>query len=137
MILVDSSVWIDYFNGKTTGQTALLDVLLGQELVITGDLVVAEVLQGFREDRDFDKARDLLDTLICKEMLGKHLAVKSAQNHRLLRQKGVTTRKTIDVIIATFCVQNRMALLHADRDFELMAKHLGLQTITWTDQAKG
>lgn len=137
MILVDSSVWIDYFNGKATGQTALLDVLLSQELVITGDLVVAEVLQGFREERDFGKARDLLDTLICKEMLGKHLAVKSAQNYRLLRREGVTTRKTIDVIIATFCVQNRMALLHSDRDFELMAKHLGLQTITWTDQTKG
>jgi hypothetical protein len=133
MILVDSSVWIDYFNGKTTGQTELLNVLLDRELIVTGDLVVAEVLQGFREDRDFNKARDLLDTLLCKEMVGKNLAVKSAQNYRLLRRKGVTTRKTIDVIIATFCVQNRMVLLHNDRDFELMAKHLGLQTITWTD----
>jgi predicted nucleic acid-binding protein len=136
MILVDSSVWIDYFNGKTTGQTDLLNVLLDQELILTGDLVVAEVLQGFKEDREFNKARDLLDTLICKDMLGKNLAVKSAQNYRLLRRKGVTTRKTIDVIIATFCVQNRMVLLHNDRDFELMAEHLGLQTITWTDPAK-
>ncbi|MEN6332840.1 MAG: PIN domain nuclease [Phycisphaerales bacterium] len=136
MILVDSSVWIDYFNGKTTGQTDLLNVLLDQELILTGDLVVAEVLQGFKEDREFNKARDLLDTLICKDMLGKNLAVKSAQNYRLLRRKGVTTRKTIDVIIATFCVQNRMVLLHNDRDFELMAEHLGLQTITWMDPAK-
>lgn len=136
MILVDSSVWIDYFNGKITRQTELLGALLGRELVMTGDLVVAEVLQGFKEDGEFDKARDLLDTLICREMLGKYLAVKSAQNYRLLRRKGVTTRKTIDVIIATFCVQNRMLLLHSDRDFELMAEHLGLQTITWTDQAR-
>jgi len=113
-----------------------LNVLLGRELIVTGDLVVAEVLQGFKEDRDFNKARDLLDTLICKEMLGKNLAVKSAENYRLLRRKGVTTRKTIDVIIATFCVQNRMVLLHNDRDFELMAKHLGLQTITWMDPVR-
>lgn len=136
MILVDSSVWIDYFNGKTTGQTDLLNVLLGRELIVTGDLVVAEVLQGFKEDREFNKARDLLDTLICKDMLGKNLAVKSAQNYRLLRGKGVTAKKTIDVIIATFCVQNRMVLLHNDRDFELMAEHLGLQTITWMGQTK-
>ncbi len=130
MILVDSSVWIDYFNGRVTGQTELLDVLLGRELVVTGDLVVAEVLQGFKEERDFDKARDLLDTLICREMLGKHLAVKSAQNYRVLRRKGVTARKTIDVIIATFCIQNRLLLLHSDKDFEPMARHLGLETIT-------
>jgi len=130
MILVDSSVWIDYFNGKTTGQTELLNVLLDRELVMTGDLIVAEVLQGFKEERDFDKARELLDTLICREMLGKNLALKSAQNYRLLRRRGVTTRKTIDVIIATFCVQNRILLLHNDKDFELMAKHLGLETVT-------
>ncbi len=130
MILVDSSVWIDYFNGKATAQTDILNIFLDRELVVTGDLIVTEVLQGFRRDRDFFKARDLLDTLICKEMLGKNLAVKSAQNYRVLRSKGVTARKTIDVIIATFCVQNRLLLLHSDKDFEPMVRHLGVETIT-------
>jgi len=130
MILVDSSVWIDYFNGTATRQTDLLDILLQRELIVTGDLIVAEVLQGFRRDRDFRKARELLDTLICREMLGKNLAVKSAQNYRVLRSKGVTAGKTIDVVIATFCVQNRLVLLHSDKDFEPMARHLGLETVT-------
>ena len=130
MIVADSSVWVDYFNGTTTEQTELLHALLGRELVVIGDLVLTEVLQGFKSDRDFKKARQLLDTLILKEMLGKRLAVKSAQNYRKLRQKGVTVRKTIDVIIATFCVENRLPLLHSDKDFEPMVKHLGLKSVT-------
>lgn len=129
MILVDSSVWIDYFNGKATRETDILNILLGRELIVTGDLILAEVLQGFKNDRDFLKARDLLDTLICREMLGKNMAVKSAQNYRRLRSKGVTVRKTIDVIIATFCVQHRLPLLHGDKDFEPMARYLKLETI--------
>ncbi len=128
MILVDSSVWIDYFNGASTSQTELLHSLLGQELVVIGDLVLTEVLQGFKSDRDFKKAQQLLDTLILREMLGKNLAVKSAQNYRTLRKKGVTVRKTIDVIIATFCIQNQLPLLHSDRDFEPMEKHLSLRS---------
>jgi len=128
VILVDSSVWIDYFNGASTSQTELLHSLLGQELVVIGDLVLTEVLQGFKSDRDFKKAQQLLDTLILREMLGKNLAVKSAQNYRTLRKKGVTVRKTIDVIIATFCIQNQLPLLHSDRDFEPMEKHLSLRS---------
>ena len=129
MIVVDSSVWIDYFNGKVTRQTNLLNVLLGRELIVMGDLILTEVLQGFRRDRDFRKAKELLDTLICRQMLGKDLAVRSAQNYRRLRRKGVTVRKTIDVIVATFCIRNRLPLLHSDKDFEPMAKHLKLETI--------
>ena len=129
MILVDSSVWIDYFSGTVTAQTDLLHDLLGQELVVIGDLILTEVLQGFRLERDFRKARQLLGTLILKEMLGKHMAVKSAQNHRKLRRKGVTVRKTIDIIIATFCIENKLPLLHSDKDFQPMVKHVGLHSV--------
>ena len=129
MILVDSSVWIAYFNGKITKQTNLLDSLLGSEPIVIGDLILTEVLQGFQEDRDFNKARKLLDLLIFRQMLGKELAVKSAENYRILRKKGVTVRKTIDVIIATFCITNNLPLLHSDRDFHPMEKHLNLKVI--------
>ncbi len=129
MILVDSSVWIDYFNGKVTKQTNILDSLLGSELIVIGDIILTEVLQGFQEDKDFKKARKLLDSLIFRQMLGRQLAIKSAENYRILRKKGVTVRKTIDVIIATFCIANNLPLLHSDRDFRPMEKHLNLKVI--------
>lgn len=129
MIVVDSSVWIDYFNGKITKQTNLLDSFLGNELVVIGDLIMTEVLQGFQNDKDFKKARQLLGCLIFKEMLGKDLAIKSAENYRILRKKGVTVRRTIDVIIATFCIFSDLPLLHSDRDFNPMEKHLNLKVI--------
>jgi len=129
MIVVDSSVWIDYFNGKITKQTSLLYSLLGSELIVIGDLILIEVLQGFQDDRDCKKARSLLDSLILKEMLGRRLAIKSAENYRILRKKGATVRKTIDVIIATFCITNNLPLLHDDRDFSPMEKHLNLKVI--------
>ena len=129
MILVDSSVWIDYFNGKITKQTNLLDSLFGSELIVIGDLILTEVLQGFQKDRDFKKSGKLLDSLIFRQMLGKEIAVKSAKNYRILRKKGVTVRKTIDVIIATFCIENNLPLLHSDRDFRPMEIHLNLKVI--------
>ncbi len=129
MIVVDSSVWIDYFNGKATRQTDLLDSLLGREPVVIGDLMLAEVLQGFRDDADFHRAQSLLDRLVFRPMLGKELAIKSAENYRYLRRKGVTVAKTIDVMIATFCVWSDLPLLHSDRDFQPMEKHLGLQVV--------
>jgi len=129
MMVVDSSVWIDYFNGKITKQTNLLHSLLGNELIVVGDLILTEVLQSFQNDKDFKKAGELLDSLIFRQMLGKELAVKSAKNYRRLRKKGVTVRKTIDVIIATFCIANNLPLLHSDRDFNPMQKHLNLKVI--------
>lgn len=129
MIVVDSSVWIDYFNGRPTPQTDLLDSLLGHEPIVMGDLVLTEVLQGFLEDEDFKEAQALLDTLLFEPMLGKDLAVKSAQNYRSLRRQGVTVRKTIDVMIATFCMENDLPLLHSDSDFEPMVRCLKLETI--------
>ena len=130
MIVVDSSVWIDYFNGVVTRQTERLDRYLRDEFVVIGDIILAEVLQGFRKDSDFRRAKQLLDTLVFKEMLGRDLAVKSAQNYRYLRGKGVTVRKTIDVMIATFCIENHLPLLHSDKDFQPMVKHLSLKSVT-------
>lgn len=129
MIVVDSSVWIDYFNGKITKQTNLLDSLLGRELIVVGDLILTEVLQGFRHERDFKKAKELLDCLLFRPMLGKELALKSAENYRRLRRLGVTAAKTIDVMIATFCIENNLPLLHSDKDFEPMTQHLQLETL--------
>jgi len=129
MIFVDSSVWIDYFNGRITKQTNILDSIVGDELIIVGDIILTEVLQGFRQDKDFNKARELLDCFIFKEMLGMDIAVESAKNYRILRKKGVTVRKTIDVIIATFCIENNLPLLHSDRDFRAMEEHLALRVI--------
>lgn len=129
MILVDSSVWIDFFNGTRSRQTDLLDDLLGSELLLTGDLILAEVLQGFRRDADFRRTKSALDRLAFRPMLGREIALASAQNYRTLRARGVTVRKTVDMIIATFCLENGHELLHADRDFDPLAAHLGLRVV--------
>ena len=126
MILVDSSVWIDFFNGLETRQTDALDKLLGQEPVLIGDLILTEVLQGFRRDADYRKARALLDTLELRQLGGKAIAVAAADNYRRLRRRGVTPRKTIDMFIATYCIAHGLQLLHADRDFDVLEKELGL-----------
>ena len=129
MIVVDSSVWIDYFNGVETRETGLLGSLLGVEPVMTGGLILMEVLQGFRNDRDARKAREALDTLVFEPMVGRDIALASVRNHRALRARGVTVRKTIDVLIATFCMENGHRLLHCDRDFDPIEEHLALQTV--------
>ena len=129
MIVVDSSVWIDYFNGVETRETALLDSLLGVEPVMIGDLILMEVLQGFRTDRDARKAREALDTLVFEPMVGRVIALASVRNYRALRARGVTIRKTIDVLIATFCMENGHHLLHCDRDFDPIEEFLALQTV--------
>jgi predicted nucleic acid-binding protein len=130
MILVDSSVWIDYFNGVDTAQTARLDELLGAEPLGVGDLILTEVLQGFRRDADYRAARRLLTELEVFNMLDTSLAIKSADNFRKLRTQGITVRKTVDMIIATFCIEQGHALLFSDRDFLPMVERLGLaQTV--------
>jgi hypothetical protein len=129
MILVDSSVWIDYFNGKKTSQTEWLDSSLGTTPVIMGDLILTEVLQGFQNDKDFKVAKDLLLGMTFMSMGGKIIALESATNYRLLRKRGVTVRKTIDVIIGTFCIHYQLPLLHDDRDFDPMVEFLGLKAI--------
>ena len=129
MILVDSSVWIGYFNGDRTRETDLLDAYLGVEPLLTGDLILTEVLQGFRDNRDFRRAKADLETLAFQPMVGRDVAIASAQNYRKLRALGITVRKTIDVVIATFCIEGGHHLLHSDRDFTLMEGPLGLQAL--------
>ena len=127
MILVDSSVWIDYFTGKDTVQAAKLDGLLGNELVAIGDLMLVEVLQGFRTDRDYRNAKRLLLSLTVLNLLDTEIALKSAENFRRLRARGITVRKTIDAIIATYCIERKLPLLSADRDFKPFHKYLKLE----------
>jgi hypothetical protein len=126
VILVDSSVWIDYFRGAANPQTERLDALLGEEALAIGDLMLTEVLQGFTLDRDFRRALELLDALGTVEIGGRDLAVQAARNFRLLRGRGVTVRKTIDTLIATRCIVDGHALLYSDRDFDPFVEHLGL-----------
>jgi predicted nucleic acid-binding protein len=129
LILVDSSVWIDYFKGSRTKQTDVLDSLLGTRLLAIGDLMIAEVLQGFREDKAFQTARKLLDSLEVIQIGGKEIAIQAARTFRQLRKQGVTVRATIDTLIATRCIVDGHQLLHDDRDFDAFAKYLGLRTV--------
>jgi predicted nucleic acid-binding protein len=129
MILVDTSVWIDFFNGRPSPQAQTLDSLLGVQPLGIGDLILTEVLQGFRSDSDYRAARRLLASLVPFEMLGMDLALKCADHFRALRRRGITIRKTADVIIATFCLENGHALLFSDRDFQPFVDHLGLQAV--------
>jgi len=129
LILVDSSVWVDYFKGTITAQTAKLDALLGNEPLAIGDLILTEVLQGFHDDRDFNDARRMLTALLVVELGGQDVAIQAAKNFRALRRMGVTVRKTIDTVIATRCIESGYELLHNDRDFDPFARHLGLRVV--------
>lgn len=126
MILVDSSVWITYFNGNTTIASEKLDSLLGIRLICTGDLILTEVLQGFKNYSDFTTAKSLMCALPVHNMVGHEISLKCVDNFRLLRKKGITIRKTIDVLIATYCIENQLILLHSDKDFQPFQQHLGL-----------
>lgn len=128
MILVDSSVWIDYFRGVATPEADRLDAVLGAEPIAIGDLVLVEVLQGFGAEGDFERARRLLATLEPVEIGGQRIAVQAARNFRALRARGVTARRTIDTLIATRCIESRMPLLYSDRDFDPFVRHLGLRS---------
>ena len=129
MILVDSSVWIDYFRGNDTPQCERLHALLGTEPLAIGDLILTEVLQGFASDKDFIRGRKLLTTLVPIDLGGQDIAIQAARNHRALRALGVTVRKTIDTVIATRCITGGYWLLHNDRDFDPFVTHLGLRSV--------
>ena len=126
MIVVDTSVWIDYVNGIDSEQTELLHDALEHTRIITGDLIITEFLQGFRSAKDVVKGRQLMDALEYHDFVGRKLAIKAAEHYRTLRKNGITVRKTIDVLIATFCITHGYALLHNDRDFDAMEEILGL-----------
>jgi predicted nucleic acid-binding protein len=130
VILVDSSVWIDYFRGTATPQTEKLDAVLGVEPIATGDLILTEVLQGFVSDRDFNQAKKLMESLVVIDLAGQAVAIQAAKNFRMLRSLGITVRKTIDTVIATRCIEKKMLLLYSDRDFDPFVQHLGLRSAT-------
>ena len=128
MILIDSSVWIDYFRGTATPQAEKLDSLLGTEPIAVGDLILTEVLQGFVSDRDFNQAKKLLTSLLVVDLAGQDIAIQAAKNFRVLRAQGITVRKTIDTVIATRCIESRLSLLYSDKDFDPFVEHLGLRS---------
>ena len=127
MLFVDTSVWIDYFNGAETPGAARLDAALGQRQILLGDLVLAELLSGFTTEREARVALDWLSPFDCVTIGGPDLAVASAPNHRYLRRKGATVPKTIDLLIGTYCLVHDHELLHSDRDFEPLSRYLGLR----------
>jgi len=129
MWIVDSSVWIDYFRGDLTSQTDLLHRALGRQELGIGDIILCEVLQGFPSQRDFVCARTALLQLPVFTLGGTDLALQCADNYRSLRRQGITVRKTIDCLIATFVIARGFALLHNDRDFAPFEQHLGLTVV--------
>ncbi len=129
MWIVDSSVWIDYFNVRNNPQTETLDRALGARALGVGDLILCEVLQGFQDQREFEAARTAFKRLTIFAMGGERLAIQSAENFRALRRRGITVRKTIDCLIATFVIDQGFALLHNDCDFDPFETHLGLRVV--------
>jgi predicted nucleic acid-binding protein len=129
MLVVDSTVWIDYFNGVENPHTDYLHNIVDQLPILVGDLILAEVLQGFRNDSDFEQARWALGKYLQAEMVSPALALQSAHNYRLFRRKGITVRKTIDSLIATYCIENEHELLHTDSDYDGYEAHLGLKVV--------
>jgi predicted nucleic acid-binding protein len=129
VIVVDSSVWIDFLNGRNAPHVRRLGFLLGSEEIIIGDLMLCEVLQGLASEQAARDVEILLRRFTVVEMVGEAIAVSAARNFRRLRQRGITVRKTIDLLIGTWCIDNRTPLLHNDNDFRAMARHLGLREI--------
>lgn len=129
MVLADTSVLIDYFRGVKNWQTDRLDWLLGAQPVALGDLILTEILQGFDQETDFQRVRSLLSALPLFELGGYQLCLQAANNYRILRRKGISAPKTIDVIIGTGCIEFSFELLHNDRDFVPMEQILGLKVV--------
>ena len=129
MLLVDSTVWIDYFNGRVNPHTDYLDRILNDQLILVGDLILAEVLQGFHSEAEFEQARQALERFTLVSLVSPELAVQSARNYRSLRQLGIPVRKIINCLIATYCIENEHSLLHTDSDFNGFEQHLGLNVI--------
>lgn len=129
MVIVDSSVWIDYLNDQSNRQTNWLENAIGQVEIGLTSLILCEVLQGIRHDRQFRETREQLATLPVFEGLGAGMAVAAAQNFRFLERRGFTIRKSIDCMIATFCIASGHKLLHRDKDFEPFEQFLGLRVV--------
>jgi predicted nucleic acid-binding protein len=126
LIVVDSSVWIDFLNGRNAPHVRRVRALLGTDELIVGDLMLCEVLQGLDSERAALEVEALLRRFEIVPMAGDAIAVAAARNFRSLRRRGITIRKTIDLLIGTWCIENGTPLLHNDSDFRPMARHLGL-----------
>jgi len=126
VIVVDSSVWIDFLNGRDLHHVRSLRAILGTDEIVVGDLMLCEVLQGLGGERAAREVEALLRRFEIVSMAGDAITVAAARNFRSLRRRGVTVRKTIDLLIGTWCIENRRPLLHNDSDFHPMAQHLGL-----------
>jgi predicted nucleic acid-binding protein len=126
LIVVDSSVWIDFLKGAKAPHVRRLDACLGAGEIIIGDLMLCEVLQGLGSEREAQEVATLLRPFAIVPMAGERIAIAAARNFRYLRSQGITIRKTIDLLIGTWCIENRMPLLHNDSDFRPMARYLGL-----------
>lgn len=126
MVLVDTSVWIDYFRGIQSEKANKLDYLFDTERIVTGDLIIAELMQGFCTKSQINAAHQIIMQLEYFDLAGKNIAFKAAENYRFLRSHGITIRKTIDIIIGTFCIENGIRLLHNDRDFSPLVELCGL-----------
>jgi predicted nucleic acid-binding protein len=129
VILVDTSVWIDYLRDNQTDGARTLDRLIDRFPILVGDLILCELLQGLRSDREAALVEGALSRFNIVPLVTPALAIQAAANYRLLQEKGITIRKTIDLLIATFCIENNHALLHADRDFDPIEAYLGLQVV--------
>lgn len=129
MIVVDSSVWIDFFRNVSHPQVELLDRLVLQEQVVLGDLILCEVLRGLRTSRDVILVEDYYAAFEVVDMGGAKLARRAAANYRTLRERGITIRKTVDLLIATWCLDNDARLLHRDRDFDPFEQVFGLRVV--------
>jgi predicted nucleic acid-binding protein len=134
LIVVDSSVWIDFLNGRNAPHVRQLRAILGTDEVIVGDLMLCEVLQGLQSERAARHVEALLRRFEIVSMAGDAIAVAAARNFRFLRRRGITIRKTIDLLIGTWCIEYRAPLLHNDRDFHQMARYLGLREFTGRDR---
>jgi len=126
VIVVDTTVWIDFLNGRNAPHVKHLRGLLGTSEIVIGDLMLCEVLQGLQNERVAQEVESLLRGFDIVSMAGDAIAVAAARNFRSLRSRGITIRRTIDLFIGTWCVENRLPLLHNDRDFRPMALYLGL-----------
>lgn len=126
MVIVDTSAWVEFFRDGTPAVVENVVRCLEQDLVAIGDLVYCEVMQGVRSPRQRQEISSLFQSLPHFEMVGFHIAERAAENYRVLRSRGVTVRKTVDVLIGTFCAENGLQIVHYDRDFDLMAQHIGL-----------
>lgn len=129
MIIADTSVWIDYFRGIDTLHTGKLDMALGTDELFIGDLIITELMQGAKTENSVLQIKDVISKMQCVNMVGQKIAYESAANYRSLRSKGITVRKTIDMLIGTFCIHSNAALIHNDRDFDPMEIHLGLKVL--------